>query len=153
VTTQQLNRQLDEVIARDARSWLVNRYNLGSARDARIEESNAQTGRMVVFGRYTFNGSATGWIRVVFSGSTPQCVEYHDFQGTCRAVGNNPSHYVALGALAVAAVGAAASSGSGGSTGPASSYDQCVARCNSSGYANAPGRDAAFRHNCIRQCR
>jgi hypothetical protein len=151
--SQSLNQQLDRVIAEDARSWLINRYTPGSARDASVVDFDPATGRAVVFGRYTYNGSSTGWIRVVFNQAKPQCVEYHDFAGTCRAIGNNPSHYIALGGLVIAAAGAASAGGGSGSTSNGSSYEQCVARCNSSGFAVDPGGDAAGRDRCIRGCR
>ncbi len=153
-TTQapSINAELDKIITADARSWLINSYNIGSARNGQIIDSDDRG--FVVYGEYTFNGSSTGWLKVLFEGERVRCVEYHDFAGTCRAIGQNPSNYLALAALGVVVLGttSSGSSGGGGSGSGDNGYQQCVAACNSQGYANDPGRDAAFRNSCIRNC-
>lgn len=105
-TKSDLDQKLDEVIATDSRSWVLNRYNVGSARNGQIIDQNLATGRFIVYGEYTYNSSSRGWIKVVFDGDRVNCVKYHDFRGTCRSLGNNPAAYVALGAVAIAASGA-----------------------------------------------
>jgi hypothetical protein len=120
VANVDLNSQLDRVIATDARSWMFNRYNVGSARNAQIIDYDTNTQRVVVYGEYTYNSASTGWIKVVFAGDNVDCVEYHDFRGTCRSLGNNPAAYLALGVAAAAAAGS-----SGGTVGSSSSGQTC----------------------------
>ncbi|MEO1399504.1 MAG: hypothetical protein AAFU56_11650, partial [Pseudomonadota bacterium] len=108
--------KLDQVIAIDSRSWLFNRYNFGSVSNVEILEADPATSRAVVYGEYVYNNYSRGWIKVVFDQGSVNCVEYHDFRGTCRAIGNNPAAYVALGTVAMAAAG-----GTGSSPAPASS--------------------------------
>lgn len=108
-TRSDIDQKLDEVISIDSRSWVLNRYTSGSARNGRIINQDLASGRFIVYGEYTYNSSSMGWIKVVFDGDRVNCVEYHDFRGTCRSLGNNPAAYVALGAVAMAASGASSS--------------------------------------------
>lgn len=106
---QDLAKELDAIIARDSRSWLFNRYNQGSVHDIRV--LGADAANTEVQGRYRFNGSSIGWIKVRFTEGKVNCLIYHDFPGNCRPVGQNPAGMIALGLVA----GAAMSSVSGGS--------------------------------------
>jgi hypothetical protein len=71
---------------------------------------------------------------VQFSGENIHCIEYHDFAGQCRAIGNNPARAM-LATAFVAGIGSAmmAPAGSG----------------RSSGHSEADIRDA---HDASRQC-
>jgi len=118
-----LNALLDEVITQDSTSWLLWRYDRGSARNARMENTSG-TGVRTLYGEYTFNGGRGGWVRVQFTNDQVQCIQFWN-EGRCRPFRSPPSHGVLKGLVAGAAAGAASgSSGSGsGSTGQNCRYE------------------------------
>ena len=145
--------ELETIVRRDARSWVMNSYLVDSMRNVRVVAR--QGSRMVVQGDYTYQGlggRSAGWVRVRLNGERVECLTYHDFPGTCRSVGDNPAAYVALGVLAVGVLGAASSGGSSGGVGGGDDYHQCVARCNAQISDHRPGRDAANAAACRAQC-
>jgi hypothetical protein len=109
-----LSAQLDEFVAVDSRSWVMNSYVIGSMRNATVQ-SEGTNGVRLVYGEYLYNGNSRGWVKVRMVGNQLQCVEFWDFAGQCRPLGRSPSQMIAAGALVVT-VAAIASSGGGGST-------------------------------------
>lgn len=104
---------MDAVVQLDSRSWVFNRYDIGSMSNVRVRDGDAGSEAQ---GDYTYNGGTPGWVRVRFSGEDIQCIEYHDFAGTCRAIGDNPARRAAImGMISVA--GAAMTSSPGSSHG------------------------------------
>ncbi|OLF71816.1 hypothetical protein AWH62_11820 [Maricaulis sp. W15] len=95
----QVAQLLNDVVARDSRSWLFNRYDNGSMRNARILSHTPNSGDAVIQGDYTYNGGRGGWVRVTFTNNQVRCVTYHDFPGTCRPVGAANPAIRALGGL------------------------------------------------------
>ncbi|HEY2071592.1 MAG TPA: hypothetical protein VGG48_18675 [Rhizomicrobium sp.] len=124
----QLDQAIDGLVALDAQSWAWNHYDRGSVHDSQVIDTSGT--RYTVYGRYTYNGGEPGWVKIQFDGKTPQCVEFHDFAGNCRAIGHSPGQAYALGAVAVIAVAIVASSSSGNSSSGGSG--------SSSGYSSGP---------------
>jgi hypothetical protein len=98
----ELDRVMDRVVTRDSWGWMFNRYDRGSVRNTRFE---ARVGRdRLVYSEYTYNGGARGWVRLYIIAGVLNCVEYHDFQGTCRPVGTRSyAHGITSQLLAMAA--------------------------------------------------
>jgi hypothetical protein len=75
---------LDKLVSQDSLSWASNRYDSGSMRAGSPSDSG---GSYVVTGNYTFNQGASGWVKAHFDGGKISCVEYWDFAGNCRQIG------------------------------------------------------------------
>jgi len=108
-----LDQAVDKLVSFDSRTWAMNRYDYGSAHDSQLIDTSGA--KYTVSSQYTFNSGRPGWVRIRFDGKTPQCVEFWDFAGDCRAIGHSPGRSLLLGAVAIAA--SAAMSDSGGSGG------------------------------------
>jgi hypothetical protein len=98
----------------------MNRYDAGSARNSEVIDKRGS--EYTVYSQYTYNGGRSGWVKIQFAGKKPECIEFHDFSGQCRAIGHSPGQAIAMGAV-VMAVGAATSSGSNSGSG-----DDCESR-------------------------
>jgi hypothetical protein len=103
----------DGLIAHDASSWIMNRYDRGSMKNMKIVESSNQGRTKIVYGEYTYNGGMSGWVRARFVDTKLQCLEFWDFSGRCRALGRSPSQGLALGFAAALASSSGDNSGSG----------------------------------------
>jgi hypothetical protein len=78
------SKLLDKIVSEDSRSWASNRYNSGSMRAGPPSDSGDS---FVVTGNYTFNQGTSGWVKAHFADGKISCVEYWDFAGNCRQVG------------------------------------------------------------------
>jgi hypothetical protein len=76
-------KSADEIISRDARGWLMNRYDQGSARVRDVLESSSGR-RATLTVDYTYNGGMKGWVEIELDDGAAKCLRYHDFQHTCR---------------------------------------------------------------------
>lgn len=94
---------MDRIITRDSWGWMFNRYDRGSARNTRVEARNGRD--RLVYSEYTYNGGAPGWVHLLIVDGRLACVEYHDFQGTCRPVGARSYAYGITSRLLAAAAG------------------------------------------------
>lgn len=83
-------RVLEDLIAENARGWMMNRFVRGSVSGATVT-SRDQLGRpSVVVGDYQFDGfegRSKGSVRLEFSDGLPQCLYFFDFPTTCRSPG------------------------------------------------------------------
>ena len=105
-----LTQAMDAVVQLDSRSWMFNRYDVGSMTGVYVSNFGDIS---VAHGDYTYNRGVRGWVRIQFSGEQIRCVEYHDFAGTCRPVGQNPARQAFMAvAVEAFAPGGASSSGS-----------------------------------------
>ena len=105
---QGLPAVLDNALIRDSRSWLSNRYDVGSVTDTRVLAKGKDGRPSQLAGNYSYNGGMRGWIKVSLSGDTVSCVELHDFAGQCRPVGRSGSNAIAIGVMTQMMQGAVA---------------------------------------------
>lgn len=78
------SKMLDQLVSEDSRSWASNKYDSGSMRAG--SPSNPGDS-FVVTGNYTFNEGNSGWVKAHFADGKISCMEYWDFAGNCRQVG------------------------------------------------------------------
>ena len=109
----ELAQVLDDILATDARSWMINHYDRGSIFDAKVLSSAADGSPAQVYAGYTYNGGNRGWIKARFAAGKLNCIELHDFAGSCRAVSQSPSQGIAVAAIGVTALALMSSSSSG----------------------------------------
>jgi hypothetical protein len=83
----------------DSRAWISNRLDPYSVRNVVIQKRN-NDGTLLIYGDYSLNNGSPGWMRAIVNGKTVQCVEFFDFPGTCREVGNPSSRGVASAVVA-----------------------------------------------------
>ena len=116
-TDEQASAYFDSIIATDAQSWVVNRYDRGSMHNMKVVSISSDRRVFVLYGEYTYNGGRPGWVKAQFSKPANDnmqldCLEFWDFSGICRALGQSPSR-----GIMAAAVQAFMSSDGGGSGG------------------------------------
>jgi hypothetical protein len=79
---------LDTIVAIDSQSWSFNEYNAGSMNT--VVASQLPAGSTIqVKGHYTYQQRqrlASGWVMVVIENGALKCLEFHDFEGECRAI-------------------------------------------------------------------
>lgn len=107
-----LDEAVNRLVSLDAGSWGMNRYDDGSARNSRVLDRSKTC--YTVYGQYTYNGGRPGWVKIQFSGKKPQCIEFWDFAGSCRAIGHSPGRAMAAAAVGAVAAGVAGGGGGGG---------------------------------------
>ena len=86
-----LAQLIDEIIAYDSNRWVMNRYDYGSVTGAHVDQATSSGQSGILHANYTYNGGSSGWIKVHITGGRIDCLEYHDFPGTCRALGRPSS--------------------------------------------------------------
>lgn len=111
--SQAIDNTLDRLVTLDSRNWMFNRYNRGSMRDGQMVSASGST--TVIGGVYTFNNRQRGWVKARLVDGKFSCIEFWDFAGRCRALGDPDSARLAVGGLMLAL--GAASGGSSGSSG------------------------------------
>ena len=95
----------DGLIAEDASSWMMNRYDRGSMRNMKIIATSNGGQTKVVYGDYTYNGGQAGWVKAQFNNGELSCIEFWDFSGQCRPLGRSPSQGMAAGFAGALALG------------------------------------------------
>ncbi|MEJ0025340.1 MAG: hypothetical protein WDN01_04865 [Rhizomicrobium sp.] len=111
--SEKLRAALDHLVAVDSQSWMFNRYDVGSMTNVAVQQRSRDGGTATLYGEYTYNGGAPGWVRVRLEGGELKCMEFWDFSGICRPIGASPSHRIF--STVVTGVLAGAMSGGGGS--------------------------------------
>ncbi len=76
---------LAQAINQDSQFWFVNRLDQGELYDV-VTLPSPSNDVTIVRGGYTYNGGSQGWASVRIRGSTVECIEYWDFQGTCAPI-------------------------------------------------------------------
>lgn len=99
----EMDAVMDRIITRDSWGWMFNRYDRGSVRNTRVERRNGRD--RLVYAEYTYNSGTPGWVHLLIVDGQLACVEYHDFQGTCRPVGARSYAYGITSRLLAAAAG------------------------------------------------
>ena len=74
----------DEIIAEDARYWMIHTYDRGSVYNVHIDSPSPSGRSGIIHGYYTYNRGTRGWARVQIVNGGVNCIEFHDFAGTCR---------------------------------------------------------------------
>lgn len=82
---------IDEIIAYDSNRWTWNSYDYASVTGAHVDQATASGQSGILHANYTYNRGSPGWIKVHIIGGRIDCLEYHDFPGTCRALGRPSS--------------------------------------------------------------
>ena len=80
-------RLIDDLIAENARGWMMNRYIRGSVSDVNIQNRDAQGRPNRISARYSFSqlGQHTsGSVAVAFQDGLPKCLYFFDAPSTCR---------------------------------------------------------------------
>ena len=79
-------QMIDTAIYRDSRTWMFNRYNAGTVRDATITEA---VGRYdyTVRAYYTYNRNRRGFVDVYFINGKIDCLRFHDNPMVCKPAG------------------------------------------------------------------
>ncbi|MQT15191.1 hypothetical protein [Segnochrobactrum spirostomi] len=93
---------LDSIVQADSAGWMLNTYNTGSVRNIKILSGSANSTTMNVYGEYTFNNSNTGWVKVKIRNGRLSCLEFWDFPGECRPLGQSGANEVAASVVAAA---------------------------------------------------
>lgn len=80
-------RLIDDLIADNARGWMLNQYISGSVSNVSIGQSDSNDRPVTIRANYRFAqfGQATsGWVQVRFDQGRPTCLYFHDAPSTCR---------------------------------------------------------------------
>lgn len=140
----QLRDSVEKILQADARGWVFNRYDASSVRNVRVLERAADGHSGIVYGEYTYNGGQLGWVKLHIKNGQLDCLEFWDFAGVCRPLGQSPSAAAALAVIAAAV--AMTSSNYGGSPGE---YDACVRACHDAPTPQGYGvEQACIRDRC-----
>jgi hypothetical protein len=91
VVAGELEDLTDQVLRADSQRWFFNRYVPGSTRNARFLSRSRAQKSAVVYSEYTLNGNQTGWVKIKIENGNLECLEFFDFPGRCRALGDTPS--------------------------------------------------------------
>lgn len=78
---------IDDLIAENARGWMMNRYNQGSVTEVEITKKDNEGRPIWVKSNYTFNamGNLTqGTVYLTFERNLPACLFFSDAPNTCR---------------------------------------------------------------------
>lgn len=108
---------MDELIATDSRGWAINAYRRGSVANIRVLDRTADGRTATVYADFNYAGGSTGWVKARMRGGAFTCVEYWDFAGNCRPVGEASYGGAILVGLAAVVVAGAIAGGSGGGDG------------------------------------
>ena len=129
----------DQLIATDASGWMMNRYDRGRMRNMRVDSVSDDGETRTVYGDYTYNGGQAGWVRAQFTGDNLDCLEYWDFAGQCRPLGQSPYRGIAAGFAGALAVGMMSDTGGSGGS------EECDDACQF--YQHQEQQDHVARHN------
>jgi hypothetical protein len=81
------SRLLDDLVADNARGWMMNRYESGSIDGVNVALRDAQGRPMKVSAQYSFSGmqgTQRGGVTLTFKDGSPDCLYFSDFPTTCR---------------------------------------------------------------------
>ncbi len=81
------SRLLDDMVAENARGWMMNRYQSGSIAGINVVSRDAQGRPVRVTAQYSYSGmqgAQRGGVSVTFKKGAPDCIYFSDFPDTCR---------------------------------------------------------------------
>ncbi len=93
VSVTPLDRELDAIVKLDSASWMFNHYNAGSMTNTKVLARSRKGYPTSIYGEYTFNQGARGWVKVKMNGNNVGCVQFWD-DGSCRPLGQSLSRRV-----------------------------------------------------------
>ncbi|MEO0606891.1 MAG: hypothetical protein AAFY82_01570 [Pseudomonadota bacterium] len=82
-----LQRLVDDLIADNARGWMLNQYARGSVSGVNVEQRDAQGHPVSLRANYQFSQlgqMAAGWVQLQFQQGRPSCLYFYDAPSTCR---------------------------------------------------------------------
>ena len=118
--TAPISERLNAVLTLDSSYWNFNRYVDGSVANA-VKQKGPNATSYTIRGDYQ-SSVGGGWVRAVFVNDKVNCLEFHDFPGTCRAIGQPTSSGVVMSAAFTAL---SSGSSSGGQNSDCSYGSQC----------------------------
>ena len=93
--SRELHLLLERTLAEDSRSWLFNRYDVGSVTTRIAVKKDDARHALFVIGGYTVNQGKRMMAIVALQNGRIVCIATSDFPGVCRPVGQPPSHQIA----------------------------------------------------------
>ena len=81
-----LTRLLDAVVRLDSVSWSFNRYRSGSVYNIGIINRAADGSRVTIQGSFWYQDNKSGWVKLTLFKNRLPCIEFWDFEGTCRLI-------------------------------------------------------------------
>ena len=76
-------RLADRLISQDSKSWVLNRYDRGSAE--KVDTYARKNGNEGFKVNYTYNGGSRGWAKILVTRHGDfVCIVYHDYPNSCR---------------------------------------------------------------------
>jgi hypothetical protein len=87
ITSADFAKLVEDLVADQAKTWMMNRYVPSSVRGVRVSERDAAGRPAKVVGTYAFEGfqgRSGGTVAVVFANGVPECVHFSDAPQTCR---------------------------------------------------------------------
>ena len=81
------SRLLDDLVADNAKGWMMNRYQSGSIAGVNVVSRDAQGRPARVTAQYSFSGMQgmqRGGVTLTFKSGSPDCMFFSDFPDTCR---------------------------------------------------------------------
>jgi len=107
-----LDKELDNFVAFDSRSWMMNHYDKGSMHNSTSVRSSGAT--LIATGHFTYNRGNAGWVKIRFVRNKFKCIEFHDFSGICRPLAQSPSGRLLLAGVAAIALDSVSGGGNTG---------------------------------------
>jgi hypothetical protein len=81
---QNYTRLLEDLVADQAKTWLMNRFVPGSTSNVVVTSCDEAGRPSKLVGRYLFNGRSPGFVTVAFTDGVPACLYFFDFPSTCK---------------------------------------------------------------------
>lgn len=81
---QNYTRFLEDLIAEQAKTWLMNRFVPGSTSNVVVSSRDAAGRPSKIVGKYLFNGRSPGSVTLDFSDGEPRCMYFFDLPSTCK---------------------------------------------------------------------
>jgi len=83
-SNQNYTRLLEDLIAEQSKTWLMNRFVPGSTSNVVVSSRDASGRPSKIVGRYLFNGRSPGSVTLDFSDGVPECMYFFDLPSTCK---------------------------------------------------------------------
>ena len=81
---QNYTKLLNDLIAEQATTWVVNRFVRGSVARATVSSRDDVGRPRRITASYTYNGRSQGSVTLSFTDGLPECMYFFDFPATCR---------------------------------------------------------------------
>lgn len=93
---QDLTQIVENIVMVDARGWAFNKYLPGSMRKVEVIPSGG--GIATLYGEYkfaSFQKVKSGWVKIRLRNGSVECIEFWDFSGDCRPLGQTQARQFA----------------------------------------------------------